>query len=231
MNNNSNPDDSNESKDIKTTTTGTTETTNASDSDNDSDSSSSDDDEKAKIPTIKEMKPTSKEIYFFNNINKYFVKIDNKKINVMLNIINGCSLISLRLLDWFVTRYAKKEKISYDLKNAERFNVHISYKSQLKSYKKRYFDPFRRRKKFLYTVGNVNLVTTIGQLNFFKWIFLNDVVEYVEKHFEKISKAMITSNKEDKERKNNSKKNNKEEKDEKIQKNKISEKSNILSFD
>ena len=33
---------------------------------------------------------------------------ENKNLNRMLNIINGESKISLRIIDWFATNYAKK---------------------------------------------------------------------------------------------------------------------------
>ena len=88
------------------------------------------------------------------------------------------------------------------------FNVHISYKAQLKSFKKRYFDPFRRRKKFYYYYNTQNnekksILTTIGQMNFFKWAFDHKVIEYVEERHHIISKAMNKANKEDKKRKKN----------------------------
>ena len=35
----------------------------------------------------------------------------------MLNIINGTSTISLRIVDWFVTNYAKKYYTVYTLEN------------------------------------------------------------------------------------------------------------------
>lgn len=174
------------------------------------------------VPDIDEMQFTSKETYYCNAVKKFFKTLDSDKIDLMLDVIEGQSNISLRLLDWFVTRFANKYKISYCLETLNnvtqnenyRFNVHISYKAQLKSYKKRYFDPFRRRKKFFFSFKNNSkpnsqdvclekkLCTTIGQLNFFKWAFSNKLLEYVQKNFDIISKAMIVSNKEDKNRKN-----------------------------
>lgn len=147
---------------------------------------------------------TSKEKLYYKMIDKFFKELPKASINEMLDIIDGRSKISLRLLDWFVTRYANKFKVTYNLENKERFNVHISYKAQLKSYKKRYFDPFRRRKKFLYTYdkeNQKNFCTTIGQLNFFRWAFSNKVVKYVDNNYEQILKSMINSNKEDKDKK------------------------------
>jgi hypothetical protein len=144
---------------------------------------------------------SSKETLYYKMIDKFFKQLGKENIQKMLDIIDGHSKVSLRLLDWFVTRYANKNKIAYDLAPGERFNVHISYKAQLKSYKKRYFDPFRRRKKFIYKQGDQSLETTIGQLNFFRWAFSNNIIKYVEDHYNSVLKAMIKSNKDDKIRK------------------------------
>ena len=172
------------------------------------------------IPDVKDIEFTSKETYYFKMVDKFFKSASDLEIKNMLKIIEGLSNISLRLLDWFVTRYANKHKTSYEIDDdGETFPVYISYKAQLKSYRKRYFDPFRRRKKFYYYFKLDNkkekFITTIGQLNFFRWAFCNKVIGYVEKNFDHISKAMVMSNKDDKERKkkllkenkNNSKKN------------------------
>jgi hypothetical protein len=81
--------------------------------------------------------------------------------------------------------------------------VHISYKAQLKSYKKKYFDPFKRREKFHYhfKVNNKTIHTTIGQLNFFRWAIENKIIEYINDNFDNLSKDMNVSNKDDKRRK------------------------------
>ena len=41
---------------------------------------------------------------------------DKINLDIFLPIINGESKISLRLLDWFVTNYSKKNNINYLLK-------------------------------------------------------------------------------------------------------------------
>lgn len=146
---------------------------------------------------------TKKELCYYKMIDKFFKKCPEDKIIKMLNIIDGQSEISLRILDWFVTKYAKKG-IDFT-KNGETFDVHINYKAQLKSYKKRYFDPFRRKKKFNYKYivnGQEKvLYTTIGQLNFFRWAISNEIINFVERYLPQITKAMNISNKEDKKKK------------------------------
>jgi len=149
---------------------------------------------------------SSREMCYYKLLDKYFKSCSIEKIEKMVNIINKVSEISLRILDWFVTRYSQKYNIYYKINNdVDDFNVHISYKAQLKSYKKRYFDPFRRRKKFNYKYNKDDsekeILTTLGQLNFFKWAFDHKVIEYVELNHNTISKAMNKANKDDKKRK------------------------------
>lgn len=148
---------------------------------------------------------TNKELMYYRMVNTYFQdKCPIKDIEKMVNIINSKSEMSLRVLDWFVTRYSKK-KIDINNNNNESFDVRISYKAHLKSYKKRYFDPFRRRKKFYFVYNknnkNIKLYTTLGQLNFFKWAISNNIIDYVEKNINDIIKAMNQSNKDDKKKK------------------------------
>ena len=141
-----------------------------------------------------------KEFCYYKKIHKYYQLCPSKNIDKLIEIISGKSKLSLRILDWFVTKYSKK-KIDCGISiNNEPFDVRISYKSQLKSYKKKYFDPFRRYKKFIYifNVSNKTIVTTIGQLNFFKWAFSTNILQYVEKNLKPISKEMNLSNKDEK---------------------------------
>lgn len=153
---------------------------------------------------------TNKEFMYYKMVETFFKNCSYKDKQKMVEIINSKSGISLRVLDWFVTRYSKK-KIDFDCNNtSEIFDVHISYKAQLKSYKKRYFDPFRRKKKFYFNYDNQDkskiLHTTLGQLNFFKWAISNNILGYVEKNIQHVTKAMNQSNKEDKKKKEKKKK-------------------------
>ena len=151
---------------------------------------------------------TKKEKIYYKMIDLYFKECKFDHIINMVNIIDGKSKISLRILDWFVTRYSNKYKTCiYNEYNNDIFNIYISYKAQLKSYKKRYFDPFRRRQKIYYNYDikdpSKQLFTTIGQLNFFRWAISNKIIEYIEKNYNNIIKIMNISNKEDKINKEN----------------------------
>lgn len=134
-----------------------------------------------------------KEVYYYNSVEKFFDSCPEKEIIRMTKIIDGKYKVSLRFLDWFITRYCYLHKVTYDIDNdfikSDNFNINIGYKAQLKSYKKKYFDPFRRKKKFLFTKNFANpiqIITTIGQLNFFKWAITYDIINYVYKNFDDI---------------------------------------------
>ena len=128
----------------------------------------------------------------------------NDKLNLFysiesnFNILHGIYInpkISLRVIDWFVTNFSKKYNIIYSifLNDKEfKFNVYTSYKSQLKSYSKKFFDPFCRRERINITMNDSNIVTTIGQLNFFKWAIDNKILDYINDKYGQIDKDMNT---------------------------------------
>ena len=102
--------------------------------------------------------------------------------------------VSLRVIDWFVTNYSREFDVS--CKHKERrtlFSVHDAYKSQLKAYSKRQFDPFCRRTRInFYYVAGKKVVTTVGQLNFFRWAIDSGVLDYIDEHRAAIEKHMKT---------------------------------------
>ena len=117
----------------------------------------------------------------------------------MTHIINGESKISLRIVDWFVTNFAKKFFTVYEIKddNIEpiRFKVYNSYKLKLKAYSKRNFDPFCRWERITVPYDDENYMeTTIGQLNFFKWAIENKILDFIEDNYEIIESDMNMRN-------------------------------------
>ena len=86
---------------------------------------------------------TTQNSLLLKNLLEFYNKDNN--LDEMLSIINGESPISLRIVDWFVTNYAKQKFTVYDLKNGSgRFKVYNDYKLKLKAYSKKRFDPFCR---------------------------------------------------------------------------------------
>ena len=136
---------------------------------------------------------SSQNSLLLTNLMHYYKTNDN--LERMLRIINGDVNISLRIVDWFTTNYAKKYYTVYDLPSGNRFKVYNDYKLKLRSYSKKKFDPFCRWDRISIPYKNeTHLQTTIGQLNFFKWAFENNIIDYIETNYAAIEKDMNNRN-------------------------------------
>jgi hypothetical protein len=124
------------------------------------------------------MNYTTQNSLLLNNLLKFYNKDNN--IEKILPIINGESQISLRLVDWFVTNYSKKNYTI--IKNGiKRFKVYTDYKLKLKAYSKKRFDPFCRWERITIPYKqNISIQTTIGQLNFFRWLLENNIINFIK---------------------------------------------------
>jgi hypothetical protein len=140
---------------------------------------------------------TTQNELLLNNLMDFYK--DDKYLSRMLKIITGESKISLRIVDWFATNYAKKNYTLYTFsdinENIIRFKVYFDYKLKLKAYSKKRFDPFCRWDRISIPYKNGTCIeTTIGQLNFFKWAIENKVIEYIEENYDTIEKDMNNRN-------------------------------------
>jgi hypothetical protein len=136
---------------------------------------------------------TTQNDLLMTNLMKFYEEDNN--LEKMLKIINGESPISLRIIDWFATNYAKKFFTVYEVGANRRFKVYVDYKLKLKAYSKRRFDPFCRWDRITIPYGNGTFIqTTIGQLNFFKWALENGVVAYIENNYATIEDDMNARN-------------------------------------
>jgi hypothetical protein len=130
----------------------------------------------------------------------FFKRNDFEPLKIMLDVINGESSISLRIIDWFSTNYAKKHYTVYSIpengsKPERRFKVYLDYKLNLKAYSKKRFDPFCRWDRIAFPyLNNSYIQTTVGQLNFFKWAIDNQVIRYIEANYRDIEHDMNSRN-------------------------------------
>jgi hypothetical protein len=148
---------------------------------------------------FKNIQVTSQEIMIIKGLEKFYE--DNTNINLLIPIINSESNISIRLIDHFITKYSKNNKINYKIKENDSekiFNVHTSYKQQLKAFQKKHFDPFSRGDRIPYFMNDSCIITTIGQLNFFKWFFSKNIYDYIKTNQNIIENDMNKKNKIDK---------------------------------
>ena len=113
--------------------------------------------------------------------------------------------ISIRLINWFVTNYAKHDGTSYyipdkhDPTKQDLFMVWNRFGSAKRGYTKDLFDPYSRGERIAmpYIKNQVILsdgdllegqfLTTIAQLNFHKWAITNGVFDYITNNLHKIA--------------------------------------------
>lgn len=145
-------------------------------------------------PQTRKRKIHCKQELIVSSLQKFYMGRNDK--DEILKLLEGTSEISLRLIDWFVTNYAKQHNISYILNNQE-FLVYTNYKSQLKAYSKKLFDPFCRRERIMFQIAGQPLFqTTVGKLNFFRWALEKGVLDYITLNMAKIETAMNASSRE-----------------------------------
>ena len=145
-------------------------------------------------PQTRKRKIQCKQELIVRSLQRFYSSRDDSE--EIMKLLDGTSEISLRLIDWFVTNYAKQHNISYILNNQE-FLVYTNYKSQLKAYSKKLFDPFCRRERIMFQISRQPMFqTTVGKLNFFRWAIEKGVLDYIKMNMAKIETAMNASSKE-----------------------------------
>ena len=134
--------------------------------------------------------------------NKEYLEIVKKIVNREFTVSSSSSVlssknenhsgkkVSIRIVNWFVTNYAKQHFTVYE--NAgERFFVWTRFRSAEDGYSKEMFDPYCRKDRIIIPYDETTqIVTTIGQLNFFKWAIVNNVIDYIVANYDDITKDM-----------------------------------------
>jgi hypothetical protein len=122
--------------------------------------------------------------------------------------------ISLRLIEWFVTDHCMRHAVDWFIEG-EFFNVFLDYQNMMNEYKKKRFDPFGRKWRkeirrdlsydpprehtvqvyhgirFFYTETDY-VITTVAQLNFFRWLIEKRILDYIIDHRVELTKQMST---------------------------------------
>ena len=116
----------------------------------------------------------------------------------LLPVLQQTTPVSLRLMDWLVTNYSKKNNVYIACERngvRENINLYLDYKAHLKSYSKRSFDPFCRRERIIKTFAADpearRFITTTAQLCFFRWAISSNILEYCEENLQYIERDMI----------------------------------------
>ena len=103
--------------------------------------------------------------------------------DVLIPLIDQTSPVSLRALDWCVTNWSKQRNVvCYSISAGQETNIHHSYRDMLSHWKRRLFDPFRRRTRMQLILDGKKYETTLGQANFALWIYQSGTYAYVLGH-------------------------------------------------
>ena len=117
--------------------------------------------------------------------------------SVLLPLVTQTSLVALRALDWAVVNWSKKYNVICSSSiPGQMTNIHNSYRTTLSFWKRRLFDPFRRRSRIKVRIGGKEYETTLGQANFALWTYKTGVLSYVLNHIESIESHMNSVSKE-----------------------------------
>lgn len=103
--------------------------------------------------------------------------------------------VSLRLLDYCCTNYAKKTRVVICDKQRA-LHLWSFYKDWLRHYRRRCFDPFRRRERICFRCpvdANKWHDTTVAQLNFLRWAEVYGVIAYVRRNIYTIEQDMMST--------------------------------------
>lgn len=129
---------------------------------------------------------------------------DKYNYELFSSVINKKTKVSLRILDWLVTNYSKKNNSiieTFENNALTTFKIYLDYKNQLRAYSKNNFDPFCRKNRIIIDPDTMKVVprkindrcfsTTIGQMNFFRWVIKNNIINYLLLNIDAIENDMI----------------------------------------
>lgn len=110
--------------------------------------------------------------------------------DVLLPLISQTSPVSLRALDWTVVNWSKQHNVVCSSVEGHMINIHHAYRTALSHWRRRLFDPFRRRVRVVVQVDDKTYETTLGQANFVLWAYRTGVLAYTFSHIEVIEEDM-----------------------------------------
>lgn len=128
---------------------------------------------------------------------------DQNKLEIVSKLVNESTYegkkMSLRLIEWGISNYAKQHYVVYNLEQLNvkgvtetvRFKLNDNYTTKLNGYHKHFFDPCCREERITIPYGeNTFMETTLGQLNFFHWAIENKVLDFIKENYDDISEDM-----------------------------------------
>lgn len=152
---------------------------------------------KVALPIEEAIKTPTERSRFVKLKRFYQRRCSAKDIQLMVDIINKNHPISLRNINWFSSKYlARMDSRYYTNEDGEKklFNPIMPYNIHLTRYKKEGFDPFRRGPAFNWNYDpkdkSKTVITTLCQLQFFKFLFEYELIDYIVENLTELKSIM-----------------------------------------
>lgn len=112
--------------------------------------------------------------------------------SVLVPLITQAGDVSLRVLDYAVVSWSKTHRVlcSSAAAAGTLVNVHEAYLDTLHYWRRRLFDPFRRRARVRVEVDGAVHTTTLGQANFALWLHRTGILAFVLSNLARIEADM-----------------------------------------
>lgn len=124
---------------------------------------------------------------WLNNVTSFF---DETNLLILHNINykqEPFRKLSLRKINFFVIVHSKLHHTYIN----KQFSIYQEYLSQLKIWRRKFFDPFRRGNFIMtYSLNGTVFWTTFPQLNFFKWFIETRILEYMLQNMTYLNSSM-----------------------------------------
>ena len=115
-----------------------------------------------------------------------------KYFNWVADVIERKTRLSLRIMNFYVSQWARNKRV-FIVKDNDVETVHNHYMAAMDTYKKRCFDVFKRTVRDEITIGDRTLISTIGQLQFFKIFEISGMRKDAMQNLDRIEEAMTAS--------------------------------------
>ncbi|CAM9105930.1 unnamed protein product, partial [Ectocarpus sp. 4 AP-2014] len=118
---------------------------------------------------------------------------EESRVQTFSDIVHHKNGLSLRIIDWLITNFTKSFSVAIESDGLPR-NLRRDYHKNLSAHNKKNFDPFARRRRIhIVLFGEERRVSTIGQLNFFRWFLSKNLVGFLLENKSVIEKHMKDS--------------------------------------
>lgn len=136
--------------------------------------------------------PSRKDEVLLNSVLQWF-NAERARVQTFSDIVSHKNGLSLRIIDWLITNFSKTFSVAIESEGLPR-NLRGDYHKNLSAHNKKNFDPFARRQRIrIILFGEEQRVSTIGQLNFFRWFLSKNLVGFIIKNKALIEKHMKES--------------------------------------